>query len=113
MKQAPDTIEAVTTDDLVPVLLARRRWWKREQAPPADWLHTFDYQTLFCAARARLGARALNRLMVEDDRRPEAWRSRATVIENTRNALPSLFSDGHASMEISIAKVESDQLFSS
>jgi hypothetical protein len=70
VKQPPDTIDAVSTDDLVPVLLARRRWWQREQAPPADWLAPFDYQTLFCAARARLSARGLNKLMIADDRRP-------------------------------------------
>jgi DNA-binding CsgD family transcriptional regulator len=74
VKQAPATIDAVATADLVPVLLARRRWWQREQAPPADWLAPFDYQTLFCAARARLSARGLNRLMLDDDRRPTPLR---------------------------------------
>jgi hypothetical protein len=97
VKQPPDTIDAVATDDLVPVLLARRRWWQREQAPPPDWLAPFDYQTLFCAARARLGARALNRLMLADDRRPEAWRSQAAAVETAREALPGLLHKGYAS----------------
>jgi hypothetical protein len=70
VKQVPGTIDAVATEEIVPVLLARRRWWKREQAPPPDWLARFDYPTLFCAARARLSARGLNKLMIEDDKRP-------------------------------------------
>jgi hypothetical protein len=94
VKQAPDTIDAVATDDLVPVLLARRRWWKRERAPPPDWLARFDYQTLFHAARARLSARILNRLMLEDDRRPEAWRSRDALQSWSRQGYAGKYCQG-------------------
>jgi hypothetical protein len=70
VKHPPATIDDVATDDLVPVLLARRRWWKLEQAPPPDWLARFDYQTLFHAARSRITSRRLNKLMLADDKRP-------------------------------------------
>jgi putative DNA primase/helicase len=75
VKHPPATIDDVATDDLVPVLLARRRWWKLEQAPPPDWLAPFDYQTLFHAARSRITSRRLNKLMLADDKRPFHFRT--------------------------------------
>ncbi len=77
MKQAPATIDEVATDDLLPVLLARRRWWKIEQPPPPDWLAKFDYQTILYALRSRLTMRRLNRILLDDDRRPSHPRADA------------------------------------
>jgi hypothetical protein len=61
--EAPQSLDVVPTEELVTVLLARRRASKAG-APP-DRLAAFSYAELISTARARLSARVLNRRILE------------------------------------------------
>ena len=66
VKQA-ETLDDVTTDEMLAVFLARRRCWRRNLPPPPDRLERFTYDELAQALRARLTQRVLNRTMLDDD----------------------------------------------
>jgi KaiC/GvpD/RAD55 family RecA-like ATPase len=62
--EAAKTLDVVPTEELVTILLARRRDWNAG-TPPPDRLAAFSYAELVSTARARLSARVLNRRILE------------------------------------------------
>ncbi len=69
VKQSPASLDAVATDEMLAVFLARRCCYRSNQPPPPDRLAKFAYEELACTLRSRLSGRVLNRKIVEDDTR--------------------------------------------
>jgi hypothetical protein len=82
VKQA-ETLDDVTTDEMLAVFLARRRCWRRNLPPPPDRLAKFAYEALACVLRSRLTQRVLNKKMLDDDTGGAKPPSRAELLWRT------------------------------